>query len=389
MSNAPTALVTITNQRDNGALDAACYEDPPSARNVRAQLLAFTYNLYLTDEGLPKEAVPSIELQLHSAISRKFLTCQYEETNLFDVVTVSSSPKDWATDVTCDTSKDPIPLVNGTVCVVVNAGIQLFVYFSSPIRHRQLEETDASPAVLDAFEEFLRETMAGDDYSGDENVVQLSFQGFGNVPESPTNSGGTGGSGGVPSNPDGTANGLQEGEDGLIGHRGGVAVGSTVLAVAAACLVLVVVLVLQTKRRSQDSYAKYLDDASLASGLSDDPNCTMPMSSEGRVRIHVLTGSDQGDGSVWCEDVDYDEREAPSTPPLPNRFKPIRVSPQHDVRTCSSATCPVCRDRSLAPIFLSLHDLELESELVPMELGPRRFDPDTSRNYKVSDTIRL
>ena len=429
LSTTPTELIFETGQRTNGVVDSTCVDDPPTEMgSTRPQVLAYKYNLYLTEEGNPSQIARSLEYQLQFALVNEFLQCEYDDIDsmIFEVVSISSQPFDTVhSGSACDTSNDPEPPIDGTMCVEVIGGIHLSVFFPSSNdnadkgernrrQHRRAQTTNASPEVLDAFGEFLTLTMDGGELTA-EHVVQVTFQGFINEeqviiggPEVET------GAGVVVGTPTDTTNvdKLQAG-DGTLNSTGSTSgkfgVGS--VAIAGTCLLLIAILSVRKRHRRPDLYDKHLDECgSQISSLADDqkseigaPTNTIPLSdSDGMVRIHVVTGgtsndSTHDDDSVYFEDeagIHINDRteldDHRSTTPKIEKELSYSHRQHHDVRLCTSATCPICRDRSLEPTFIPVNRQNSRiGEKVQEQLGPRRFKPSPDRIFGIPDTVKL
>ena len=429
LSTIPTELIFETDQRTNGVVDSTCVDEPPTEMgSTRPQILAYKYNLYLTEEGNPSQIARSLEYQLQFSLMNEFLQCEFDDidSKIFEVVSISSQPFDTVNSGSaCDTSNDPEPPLDGTLCVEVLGGIHLSVFFPSSNdntnkrernrrQHRRAQTTNASPEVLDAFGKFLTSTMDGGDLTA-EHVVQVTFQGFINEeqviisgPKVET------GAGVFVGNPTDTTNvdKLQAG-DGTLNSTGSTSgkfgVGS--VAIAGTCLLLIAILSVRKRHRRPDLYDKHLDECgSQISSLRDDqkseigaPANTIPLSdSDGMVRIHVVTGgasndSTHEDDSVYIEGdsgshnherTEVDDHRS-MTPKIETELS-YNHRQHHDVRLCTSSTCPICRDRSLEPTFIPVNRQNSRiGENVQEGLGPKRFKPNPDRIFGIPDTVKL
>jgi hypothetical protein len=308
-----------------------------------------------------------VERRLHLAIAKNFLTCNFEETTTttnFQVKSLSSAPQDVIlTDQACDeTLQDDPPPPDGAACFVVRAAMSAQVYFDGS-RRRQLEEesqTQADQGVLDAFREYLKTTMGNGELLTME-IRLLSFQGFVNVildtgEETPSGDGG-----GIPTGVN------RSGGDAKSTDRTPVAVGSAVVAFAVAALVIVAMVAIRNRNGRRNAYLKHLEDLSQVSTISLDERGGL----DAAPKVYLVNELDDVDLDSLDENMLYIEAE--------------QEQAKHDIHQCASATCPVCRDRTTQPIFLSTN---LEHEM-RQQLGPTRFLPNNDRFYKTPDTVEL
>ena len=431
LSTIPTELVVETDQTTNGDIESTCVDDPPTTMgSTRPQIIAYKYNLYVTEEGNPSQIARSLEHQLHFALKNEFLQCEYNN-DMFDVVSISTQPFDTVnSNSTCDTSNDPDPSVAGSLCVEVIGGLRLSVFFPSnannnagrQLQRRRAQTTNASPEVIETFEDFLKMSMEEGELSG-EHVVQVSFQGLikdqlvggGTTIVETGAEGGTGGSASTTNGGDTDIVKIQAGEGDINpNNKGDGKVGVGTVAIAGTCFLLIAIFSVRKKRRRADYYDRHLDECgSQISSLhgydkterTGAPTNTIPLSdSDGMVRIHVIDsrersnniGNNVDDDSLYIENdgnhttnhdimADNQDQRSVMTPKIETELSNYH---NHDVRLCTSATCSICRDRSLEPTFIPIIQ-ENESQIALGELGPRRFEPNPDRSFEVPDTVKL
>ena len=310
------------------------------------QSISFYYNLYLKPIGNITGAVRSMEVLMQSGMSRHFLTCTFGTSKAtFDVVSISSSPLDSITNVTCDTSHDPAP-PNGSVCVVVDAKITLLVLFYSS--QRRMQGTQASQDVLTILGDYLLSSMADGDFNGG-NVVQTSFQGFVDL-----NDNGNGDSQGAKA-----VGGLQSSSLEARHSNSNLAIGTSVVAFAAVCFTVVAVVSIRYQNKRREIYQKHLEELSV-SEMSLDERGDEP-------KAHLILDDDDSLDRVIKNDSEEDDMD-------------------RNVHICSSATCPVCRDQTIQPTFVPTASVVAE---IRSELGPRRFLQNKFRSYVAADTVHL
>jgi hypothetical protein len=157
---------------------STCSNPPLGPGSTKPQLLAFQYNMYVPPLADVSNATTVMETRLHKGLVDQFLSCDFNDgTTTLHILSIGSSPPDEATSEVCDTSNDPV-LTVPTECIVVIAEMSMIAFFPD---RRRLQQTVADPVVLDSMGDFLNESMANNDFVGDDDVVQVSFQGFVNV----------------------------------------------------------------------------------------------------------------------------------------------------------------------------------------------------------------
>jgi hypothetical protein len=345
---------------EDGILESTCVNDPPG--DTSEQTFAYNYNLYLSSTVVSDDQVnnqvDSVERRLHLAIASNFLTCDFETTN-FQVSSLSSAPQDViVTDQACDTSEDPTP-PDGAACFVVRAGMSAQVYFDGSRRQLQEPQTQVDQGVLDAFRDYLQTTMADGELLTLE-IVMLSFQGFFNVNLDAGNT--------TPDDRGDIVAGVQSSGNVNASDGNPLAVGSSVVAFAAAALVVVAIVAIRKRNGRRDAYLKHLEELSQVSEISLDERGGLGVAP----RVYLVNEEDNN------VDFDLDSLDE-------NMRETEEEYMQHDVHQCASATCPVCRGRTIQPTFLST-DLEHEMR---QQLGPTRFHPNKDRSYRTPDTVDL
>jgi hypothetical protein len=365
VSNVPTDIVFETirsGDRGGGGdvdLKSTCMNDD-SLGTIQEQTLAFNYKLYLKNTATnPQDTASILEELLHFAMTWNFLTCNFDSV-AFDVVSIASIPPDTVSDQPCDDPPDPR---EGSLCVVVNAGITLSVVFQNG--GRELQETNASPEVRESFRDYLKSKMAGGDFIiGD--ILQLSFQGFTNVKMDGTETGGTTDRDGI-SAITGDSN-----VQAILGESNAVT-GSAIVAVAAVCLMVVAVLFVRKRNARRDAYVKHLEGLSDMSEFSLDEKAgrTAPFSLDSKVQFVM----DDQDYDSFGEEMRQLEEEEMA---------------HHDVYHCASATCPICQKNEVKPTFISTQ-LDYEMQSIQAELGPSRFQPKKGKSFRAPapDTVDL
>jgi hypothetical protein len=348
---APSAMVQTS---DVDGTVSTCSNPPLGPGSTKPQLLAFQYNMYVPPLADVSNATTVMETRLHKGLVDQFLSCDFNDgTTTLHILSIGSSPPDEATSEVCDTSNDPV-LTVPTECIVVIAEMSMIAFFPD---RRRLQQTVADPVVLDSMGDFLNESMANNDFVGDDDVVQVSFQGFVNVQ-----------TGGETTDSGADINGVA----GVVGggslddeKNAKIAVGSAVVGVAALLLLLVTVLSVRRNRRRQDAYLTHLDD--LASSGSDDHSFASNVLADGKV--HLVRED---------EYVDFFSVESGIEDELP--------ASHADVHYCASATCPICKHRVMAPTFLSTSLSEEDTK----DLSPRKSKLlHHDRHYMAPDTVNI
>jgi hypothetical protein len=348
---APSAIIQTS---DGDGTVSTCSNPPLEPGSAIPQFLAFQYNMYVPPLADVSNATTVMETRLHKGLVDQFLSCDFNDrTTSFHILSIGSSPPDEATSEVCDTSNDPVPTVP-TECIVVIAELSMIAFFPD---RRRLQKTVGDPVVLDSIGDFLNESMANNDFVGDD-IVQVSYQGFVNVQtNSETTAPGTDVNGVV---------GVVGGGSGDDDKNSKVAVGSAVVGVAALLLLIVTVLTVRRGRRRQDAYLRHLDD--LASSGSDDHSFASNLLADGRV--HLVRAEE--------EYVDFFSVESGIEDELP--------ASHPDVHYCASATCPICKHRVMAPTFLSTSLSEEDNK----DLSPRKSKLlNLDRHYMAPDTVNL
>ena len=286
-------------------------------------------------------------------MARALLTCEYDSA--FSIASIHAPPDDTLDNAACDTTHDPPISNNGTAtkCGLVNAEWSLTVYFPS-VHRRSLHNgtTNASPEVLKAVGDYLKHSMNNGNFDT-EDIVQVTFQGFVNTQAaaggSSTGDTGVGGGGSTIAG----ATGSSYSQPSNSTHNR-LAVGGVVVGMAA--IVLIVMLVAGSRRRKQrqEAYLKHLEAMSVSDLSYEQPREYL---ADGKVKMVLddsAFSSNDESGEVRLSGVilrDLDTADGD----------------RHHVHNCSSATCPVCRNRELNPTFIHA----------------------PSRGYSISDVQRL
>jgi hypothetical protein len=343
ISPMPTEALYQTER--TGGLVTRCVQQPPADSGVfQEQTLAFQYNLYTIPDAAFSEEMAILEASIHDGLSNEFLKCKYQSKKKdepsFHIVSVSAKPDDSLGDTVCDPTNDSTPSEESK-CVVVNAELTMTAYFpSSSRRVLQTGSTDANTEVLESTGDFLNTAMKNGDFETDD-IVQVSFQGFVNAQEGgretpPSSGGGSGIAGVIGGNPP---------VSNVTDNR--VALGGAVVGLAAVVLMIVLFTTSRRRKRRQDAYLEHLEAISVSDmGSYDEGRKSREVLGDGRVHL-VLDNSEMinssGDGST----VDFILRDLDTS-----GVSRMSSASRHDVHTCSSATCPICRAREQNPTFI-------------------------------------
>jgi len=332
-----------------------------------------------------QNATAIMEQRIHNGLVAEFLTCNGDvdgnavlAKNSFRVTAVMSAPTDDVNQTSvCDTTNDPVTDIP-TECFVVVAQLNMDVFFPSSSRRflmaRRLQLTLADPQVLDSVGEYLNTSMAGNEFiesqDGDDvnvpvedQVVQVSFQGFLNVLNDYDGDGTSSGSGIKNNDADSIIGGPgsddSDGNDSKVFLLGTAAFGGLSL-----LLFMIAIFATRRNRNRQEAYLQQLDDLA-ASEVSSQAS-------------HILA-----DGKVHLvREEDYDRFEAEEM-----EIEMELPAAHSNVHFCSSATCPICRHRTTGPITfvsasLSQEDIE--------DLSPRKRPIlPNGRHYEAPDTVLL
>ena len=350
-STFPTKVPLVATDFSNGTV-STCIGYPTQSGIVEDQALAFKYNLYIpTGYQNATDAALTLEHRLHIDMVDQFLLCNFDGLATFFVISVSSNPEDTVTSDECDTSNDPIPLIDSD-CVVVIAQLGMEAFFPSS---RRLQRTKADEDVLDATAFYLESSMTNGKFIGG-SIVQASFQGFININIFDSNG----------ENSDASSNGRESSINGQnsSSKKSDIAVSSSILGSATCCLLLVAFLSIYQRNNRRESYLKNLDDLS---DLSTEKDNLSP-----NVKIHVV--NDEFNDMFSLDEVSQSEKE--ELPP----FHP-------NVHYCASATCSICRNRALGPKFVTINLSDEDKK--DLEPKPCISSDENKRNYMAPDTLIL
>ena len=358
------AVVVDSSSPFSNAWRSTCLQEPPEGSIQRDQRLAFYYNVYLlaanngtTSTEDDTDVLRSLEEDLHWAMARHFLTCQFDDDDsVVDFVSIDSAPIDVELlEVTCDTTNDP-PLSpamkNATKCVVVQGQVQLEASFPSTNSNnnrryqRRLQEepvTEATAEVIDVTGDFFRSTMENGDYDTDQ-IPQVTFQGFVNVDQAANSGTSNGGSGFSEANRD------VETVFAPSNENSNAIWGASALGLALLCCILFTMFALSHRRKLREAYLKQVDQLSTSEEQDWD--------------VHGAFG----DRSMMEEDsvyTDFGFRQQGRAVALDDKVEWVvdreltaeldhidRIMESRDVHACSSATCRECAQRRARPTFL-------------------------------------
>jgi hypothetical protein len=311
---------------DDSEWTSTCLNYPPRLGETKALTLVAEYEMTLSSSDDTDKIMNRLQQHMHNSIVQQYMDCDYASYS-FKVVSVTTSAaqeEDDVVSVACSASSPA-----NAACYVAATTLELVIYFPPPLPRRRLQEEDAiandPAAVRTSFANFFTNSMESDEWV-DEEILQLVFLGF---RETDDVDGDNTMNGGVANSSNKSV--TESGPD-----RSNVAIGSAILALAAICLVVVIVLSVRKKwRQEQDIYLKQVDDLSAVSTISLDRR---DLGSDGKVML-VMDDDLLEDG---CENA------ANNITPHPDTKRS-----GHDVHRCASATCPECQRSIIRPTFVS------------------------------------
>eukprot|EP00525_Craspedostauros_australis_P009047 CAMPEP_0198121432 /NCGR_PEP_ID=MMETSP1442-20131203/32091_1 /TAXON_ID= /ORGANISM="Craspedostauros australis, Strain CCMP3328" /LENGTH=217 /DNA_ID=CAMNT_0043780237 /DNA_START=14 /DNA_END=667 /DNA_ORIENTATION=+ len=217
--------------------------------------------------------------------------------------------------------------------------------------------------------------MSDGDYNN-EDVAQMSFQGFVNVAADGRDTSGTDDRGG---NIDGAiADPISS-----VSRDNQWVSGASLVGVAVALLVLLLVVVIHRRKRRHDEFVRHLDDCSESSlGVGDGDGGSGDNPAKGGIASIVTIGEDD---SLLMEDtLSIEHRDGSSD--IDSFDGHSAGNAYADVHVCSSATCVTCQNnRMQQPIFLPASTKEdIQKDLGMVQ--ERRSSPETTTT---PDTVHL
>ena len=352
-------------------------------------MLAFEYLLFVQSTVLETDdkqhVVDEMERKIHEGMIRRFLTCDLEsnlgssndEIEGFYVWGISPSPPDRISSRSCDAGLvseiDP-SLSDDSMCMVVQAALEMQVYFSPVRRHRTLSKetprvlepvatTLADPQVVSESGDYLAEAM-GSGIFNDDKVLKTQFLGF------ITKADGHAFLGGEAMNVAGA-----EGYWMAQGQKSRLVGGAMTMAAAAACFIIVVALILHRRKKESEALLRHIDGMSTCSGFKDEYG------------TEIL-----GDGTNslgWYSDdflqrgISYfEEREK-------KKNGAFSLDRQHDVHMCASAFCTICQMEQ-RPTFISTNAVNVPDILEDLQAGCTFIEDEKSHSSsKFPDTVVL
>lgn len=357
------------------------------------QWLVFQYLLFVSGTVFEIEGklgvVNDMEGKIHEGLIREFLTCDLnenygssnDEIDDFYIWSISPSPPDSIASQSCGSDlfaeTDP-SLPDDSTCMIVQAALEMQVYFPPVRRHRILSKettrelepvatTMADPQVVSKSGDYLIEAMSRGVFN-DDKVLQTRFLGF--VTEENVNVM-VGTSGGAMNVVGAEGYWMAQGpKSRLIG-------GAMTMAAAAACFIIVTALILHRRKKQSDALWKHIDGMSTFSGFKDeydDPG------------TEIL-----GDGTNslgWFSDdflqrglSYFEERDK-------NRNGALSLDRQHDVHLCASAFCTVCL-KEQNPTFISTNISDRPAILEDLRAFGIGDDDSSFSSSKHPDTVVL
>ncbi len=328
-----------------------CEEQPPESSGVsQKQTLAFQYNLYITLDANFEQELANIETDMHARFSQEFLICDYGTDEPFYILSINAAPDDSLNDASCDTTNDPTP-ARESKCALVTAEMTMMAYFPN---RRILQITTANPAVLTIALDFLQSSMKDGQYETAE-IVQATFQGFLNSQD------------GSRETPPGDVAGIigNESQPSNVTEKP-IALGGAVVGLAALILVLILFVEGHRRKRRRETYLKHLNDMSEEDydGGSEEQKNSGALGDE---RVHIVI--DDNDFNNVC-------RESSSPSAILRDLDATQVN-KYDVHVCNSATCPVCRNQRIDPIFLRNIVMDRERLRAVAAIRNSHRSPDT------------
>ncbi len=357
------------------------------------QLLVFEYLLSVPGTVLEADDKQSIvdemEARIHEGLIRRFLTCDLvanngssnDEIEDFYIWGISPSPPDSISSKSCDSdliAEADLSLPDDSMCMVVQAALEMQVYFSSVRRHRSLSKettrvlepvaiTLADPQVVAESGDYLIEAMSSGVFN-DDQVLQTRFLGFVTEADGHVFVGG----GGAMNVAGAEGYWMAQGQDSrLVG-------GAMTMAAAAACFIIVIALILHRRKKESEALWRHIDGMSTLSGFKDEYDDP---------RTEIL-----GDGTNslgWYSDdflqrgISYfEERER-------KKNGALSLDRQHDVHRCASGFCTICQ-KEQKPTFISVNAVNVPDILE--DLRPECAiieDSNSHSSPKYPDTVEL
>ena len=366
-------------------LQSACIDPQPSKVDDGTfnedLLLVFEYILFVPGTVLENDEknriVAIMEDEIHEGLAQNFLTCNAAQGDeSFYVWSILENPPDFISSDPCDSElvaeTNPAP-PNGSKCMLVQAELNMHVYFPPIRRHRHLNNDDIkrilAPAsttnvdheVMAVFGDYLIRAMSEGTFNDDERILQTRFlafitegEGHATIDRGVLNVAGAEGQ-------------LMSGD-----KKSRVVGGAMTMAAAAICLIVVAILTLRRSKKRSDAFRRHIDDLSTFSDFEKDDFDTeivgdLDCSSLGWFSEDFQTGG-------ICLQVDKD-----------GSINANSLNRQHDVHKCASAFCAICLKQQ-TPIFIASDSLNVPDILEDLRSGSSIVG---DRSYSSPDTVNL
>lgn len=346
-------------------------------------LLVFEYVLFVPGTVLKNDEkdgiVAIMEDQIHEGLVQNFLTCNAAQgKESFYVWSIFENPRDFISSDPCDSQlvaeTNPAP-PNGSKCILVQAELNMQVYFPPIRRHRHLNNNDdikriLAPAsttnvdheVMAKFGDYLTRAMSEGTLNDDERILQTRFLAFITEGEGhATIDRGT-------LNVAGAEGQLMSGD-----KRSRVVGGAMTMAAAAIFLIVVAILTLRRNKKRSDAFRRHIDDLSTCSDFEKDDFGTEIV---GDLDSSSLGWFSEDYQNGICLQVRADKDGSINANSL-NR--------QHDVHKCASAFCAICLKQQ-TPTFIASNSLNVPDILEDLCSGSSVFG---DRSYSSPNTVNL
>jgi hypothetical protein len=346
------------------------------------QRLVFEYLLFIPGtilENDEKDGIVAImEDQIHEGLVQNFLTCNAAQSeNSFYVWSISSNPPDFLSSDPCDpklVAETNPATPNGSKCVLVQAELNMQVYFLPIRRHRHLNNNNVIARILEPASttnvdrevmaksgDYLIMAMSQGTFNDDETILQTRFlafitdgEGHATIDRGNLNVAGAEGQ-------------LMSGEE-----KSRVVGGAMTMAAAAVCLIVVAILTLRRSKKRSDAFLRHIDDLSTFSGFEKDDF------DPGTEIVGDLDSSSLG---WFSEDLHHGIclQQGRGSNNANSLYR------QQDVHKCTSAFCEICLKQQ-TPTFIASNSLNIPDILEDLRSGSSIVG---DRSYSSPNTVNL
>jgi hypothetical protein len=369
-------------------LESTCISPEPSdvdgGNFNENQLLVFEYLLFIPVTVLENDdkdvIVATMEKRIHEGLVQNFLTCNpVQGEKLFYVWSISSNPPDFISSDPCNSKlvaeTNPTP-PDGSKCIVVQAELNMRVYFPPNRRHRHLSSgitrilqppstTSADHQVMAASGGYLVTAMSQGTFNDSKSILQTHFLAF--ITEE----------GGHATIDRGQLNVAGANGQWMTQHEESRVVGGAItMAAAAVCFLVVAALALRRRKLRSDAFLRHIDDLSTFSDFEKDAF------GRGTEIISDLDNNSLGwFGEDFHDGMCLRERD--------NRYgsnSAVSLDRQHDVHKCTSAFCVICLKQQ-SPTFIASNSMNIPDILEDLRGGSSIVED--SRSYTSPNTVDL